>query len=1247
MKKIIFYLFFTFCLGFVFFLFSCDDRNEKNEEDIIPTFKDMYIKAYSTIEGLSFNEHKADDTKFDKDIEDIASIDTQNFKKVDYVAHKNEYVIILLTFDNPSGYNLYSVGINDNIYYEYSIRMTKDNNFYIVISTPSESGCYDYTLNSIKYIDKSGLPQEMKLDSEKTVVMGVVGSILPTATIESQTINASSASFDINLTDTDGLIKDSPKKMFISDESKIIFEQDLKIGLNHIECSNLSMNKEYQYIVLTAYYTIVQEEAISKSLLKGSFKTLAGFNITNEQITNTSISFDVEKLDENANLLSISLYDAIDNTLISTSNDLSNNKFTKLLSHHEYKIRIDYSFLLNDNMILDYYEYEFSTQDIKIPVISLENSSNTYNAISYDIVIDDVENVCNVTSVKLYNDDVLVSTNDDCKAYFDNLNSYTDYKIVITYQYDLNDGNGVIDDIFEFECKTDPYLRLDGFSILNTSGVINEETIFLKANVYNPDGAIFKSVTINNSEYEVDNSSTTSVLFVNVNTKGKFSVGELTLTLQDIKTELDGQNYTIYCKTNNQVSLYIYPKMVLESVRILDSNYEPANYGYINDAFYLEFKLLNSSEYDINSISYQNKVYTIEENIKKLDNITYMIELSNLVTNWNEISLGRIRYCNTYIERELIIKDVEIIFYGTASNDVICISSPDDLLNMDDGYYYELIKDIDLTGIEWKGKNFDGVFNGNGYSICNMSLVSSYTNKEVYAGLFMSIDGIIKNLNLKGIMFRISINNKTEKTINFLCGGLASQADTIILDNIKIDNTSFIDVSATGKVEITTGGLIGRIGYGDNINITNCTNEATISGYMRVGGLIGCDNHNNYSQLVIKNCNNSGKISGAKRVGGLVGDITIESFIDNCYNTGLIAGANSVGGIAGCIEDCNIINCYNSGMISGENGVAGLVGGSYEVSKITDCYNIGEIIGVESVAGLVGYYFDFVDQTITNCYNSANITGDIEVGGLVGSKDDTNTLFIQNCYNSGSINGNSSVGGLLGRIYRAKFLDSYNIGDVSGNQYIGGLIGETEDTDCENTYNSGHISGVVSTGGLAGFVKYLDVINSYNEGEIEGSNMTGGLAGTVVDSLTIKNCYNNANISGDSSIGGIIGADCILDYQTSIQNCYNIGKIKGNYEVGGIVGRSHEVQITNCFNAAEIIYTGDAGGLIGEVDMVEIINSYTLDSCAVKSTDYNGEVCTKQNLNDKSFYLNTLLWSIDDWNLDNLDFDNSLNPTLN
>lgn len=303
MKKIIFYLFFTFCLGFVFFLFSCDDRNEKNEDDIIPTFEDeediaptfkgFYIKAYSTIESLSFNEQKADDTKFDEDIEDIASIDTQNFKKVDYVTYKYRYAIILLTFDNPSGYYLYSVGINDNIYNSFSIRKKNDNNFYIVFFTPNEIGFYEYTLKYIKYSDKSGAAKEIKLDSEETVVMCVTGDIAPTATIENQTINASSASFDINLTDTEGLIKDSPKKIFISDGRKIIFEQDLIIGLNHIECSNLYMNKEYQYIVLTAYYTVYYEEAVSKSLLKGSFKTLAGFNITNEQITNTSILFDV------------------------------------------------------------------------------------------------------------------------------------------------------------------------------------------------------------------------------------------------------------------------------------------------------------------------------------------------------------------------------------------------------------------------------------------------------------------------------------------------------------------------------------------------------------------------------------------------------------------------------------------------------------------------------------------------------------------------------------------------------------------------------------------------------------------------------------------------------------------------------------------------------------------------------------------------------------------------------------------
>lgn len=137
------------------------------------------------------------------------------------------------------------------------------------------------------------------------------------------------------------------------------------------------------------------------------------------------------------------------------------------------------------------------------------------------------------------------------------------------------------------------------------------------------------------------------------------------------------------------------------------------------------------------------------------------------------------------------------------------------------------------------------------------------------------------------------------------------------------ENSNLCNIRTTGSVSMTgyyAGGIVANM-YG---NVVNCHNEASVTGYYHVGGIVGISNNSKY----IINCSNSGAIDGILNVGGIVGYISSMTVI-NCLNTGTVQG-NSCGGIAGDSGlYSKIYNCINNGLVtkkSDDNYIGGLFG---------------------------------------------------------------------------------------------------------------------------------------------------------------------------------------------------------------------------------------------------------------------------------------------------------------------------------
>lgn len=163
---------------------------------------------------------------------------------------------------------------------------------------------------------------------------------------------------------------------------------------------------------------------------------------------------------------------------------------------------------------------------------------------------------------------------------------------------------------------------------------------------------------------------------------------------------------------------------------------------------------------------------------------------------------------------------------GTAT-DPYKISDSSDLANLrvrvNQGYtftgdFFALTNNISIPGTNtWQPigneqKTFNGIFDGNGYTISNLNLTSEYSRN----GLFGSIrNAKIVNLQLKNIRMTGTIN--TEVCLGSLVGYAKGDCT---LSNIFVTNSQ-LTPSITGNGYLMVGGLVG---YSNayNLRIRNC-----------------------------------------------------------------------------------------------------------------------------------------------------------------------------------------------------------------------------------------------------------------------------------------------------------------------------------------------------------------------------------------------------------------------------------------
>ncbi len=654
--------------------------------------------------------------------------------------------------------------------------------------------------------------------------------------------------------------------------------------------------------------------------------------------TQTSIDFaiDVTDTDSVGSITDIELIHGED-VVSAQSTDL--RTFANLLSNNAYTVKVTYTYNLNDGEGDHALTKQFDTTTIAkaTPQVEISTPEAGEKTVTAEYQISDADNICIVDSVKILQGENEIAKNDEKKIDFANLNYYTEYTIVVAYTYNLNDGTGDHSQTVQNVFKTLPYLEFDSCKVINTSAVSEGETIYIQATLDNPCAATPISAVVNGKTYTCAGSTSTSKVYLEIVNDGQFEGGDTTLSVEKINLQLDGNPYTVKTEKNNSGTVFINGKLEVASFQLVNGQGEAVDWCFGDDNSYVLLTLKNKTGYSIDSVVVTSDWSEMTLTPTRIDDEHYKIEYDKNY-GWNGLELKSISYHNEYLSKTIAIGDCYSNWMYILDNHVEEISTREQLLNTTYNRYhgyYKLTADIDLGGMEWTNLGMlEGVFDGNGHTISNMSNVSTITDTNAVIGLFSSVVGIVQNLNIADVTVLITVTSTTESSYDAYFGGIFARKDNyrrVIVSNCSV--TGDIGIKNTTKGESNVGGIIGHYAYCTYMNVKNCNVDTSITvsenSTCSVGGLIG---YTHYGTTAVTDCEAKVDVTvnatEYSYVGGLIGYADGTTTATDCeakVNIDVKNGdtpAGTAGGIIGLADwysICNVNNCNVQGTIKAAN----------------------------------------------------------------------------------------------------------------------------------------------------------------------------------------------------------------------------------------------------------------------------------------------------------------------------------------
>ncbi|MCH5187618.1 MAG: hypothetical protein J1F63_04390 [Oscillospiraceae bacterium] len=491
---------------------------------------------------------------------------------------------------------------------------------------------------------------------------------------------------------------------------------------------------------------------------------------------------------------------------------------------------------------------------------------------------------------------------------------------------------------------------------------------------------------------------------------------------------------------------------------------------------------------------------------------------------------------------------------GTYS-EVVYIETVEDLLAIDghENGYYELMNDLNISGIEWKPLCLPGgVFNGNGHTVSGMTITEVPENSEGDIGLFgfnfyLRKNVYVYDLNLVNFDINISIDSDRDSpswptyisAMGFAYCDTCNMKGSINVDEKGINNELHEDIFIAGISD-------GTDCFSDiDINLTTDVEMgAEYYGMVNVYGLLNCINSISNGDITINmnsvdpwsirtygisNCVNCKMYGDINAFGNK--EITAVSNSENCAYYGDIKTLNTeyTYGIY-YSEGCTFVGCIESAATSNTEGSE--AGNIYVMSYSTDCTVQGDMTATGSCTIIA----DGTNCAVYGEISSGSVSGlsnctDCIVYGDITSATGTLISLGSDNYIKGNVN--ITAGGAL-------------IIDISSGNYIDGNITVTNGNllgiiDSSDNYINGNIT--VNYGQAVG-IQHGN--NNYINGNLKVSIGTGELTYMYVSVLGIASGSGNY-ISGvvQGTYAGYIGTATHSVKHAVLLKCDHCGQFFG------------------------------------------------------------------------------------------------------
>lgn len=562
-------------------------------------------------------------------------------------------------------------------------------------------------------------------------------------------------------------------------------------------------------------------------------------------------------------------------------------------------------------------------------------------------------------------------------------------------------------------CQANPIMVANAFQIKNKNELTCVETKEHNYNEFKNNLGFIDEATLSNAN--------------NSNNSEKYEIA----TPSDIKLQTDTSEI-IYSNEIDNYMIYIYAeegifpentKTVIKKVELIQDKYiEEIVNNNLQEGENLALCVAFDISFYHDGFEIQPPNGSVQVSIKLISDLEIKTNtIAKVFRIENGDSIEEI-YAESFEEKNVIYQADHFSVFAVAlvETNYVPIYTAEDLhkINVNLNGHYILMNDIDLSGWgEWEpiGNNdegnrisFNGIFDGNGHTITNLSIDVSGNSDSEFKGFFGNAEGgtiknlIISNAKITGIASAVS-------QIGIIAGrgGIISNCNVNGSINVTSDTTTLYTRRTIGGIAGNTQGKLEFCSSDVEITVNQMAKNA-----LSVGGIVGENSNDvmkavNYGRIEVKSyCTNGWEIE----VGGISGDGA--SKITQCANYGNIGvDVSHEGEVNFEIENVTLVT-----------HIGGISGGS---TIIENCFNSGRI------------------AVKANCVNTGKrgyAYAEVYVGGILGECANKTTI-IDNCYNVGLIVCESNV-------------QSLNSDRNVDKNYVGGIIGSQSLGKSGNCYYS-------------------------------------------------------------------------------------------------------------------------------------------------------------------------------------------------